>query len=85
VPALSCDPGPDPSIAYLVYNVNAMSRGQPVDERRDNPFPYSTPGQYAFGAFLTALSLVAVGVGRVAVLGGRVVAKTWHRGQDRTS
>ncbi len=62
------------AVIVVIGVVRRLRRG-PVDERRDHPFPYTPPGQYLFGAVLAGLSLVAAGIGRVAILGGRVVAK----------
>lgn len=69
------------AIIVLFAVIKRLTRTDPVDERRDHPFPYATPQAYVYGAVLAALALVASGVGWVVILGGRVVAKAWHRGQ----
>jgi len=69
-------------IAFIVLFavIKRLTRTEPVDERRDHPFPYA-PVQYVSGAVLAALTLVAAGVGWLFTLGGHVVAKASHRGQ----
>jgi hypothetical protein len=71
------------AIVVLFAVIKRLTRTEPVDERRDHPFPYATPLQYVFGAVLAAFVFVAAGVGQVVILGGRVVAKAWHRGQHK--
>jgi hypothetical protein len=70
-------------VVVLIALVRYLTRRQPVDERRDRPFPFATPGQYAYATLLAALTLVAGGIGRAAILGGRVVAKAWHGGENQ--
>jgi hypothetical protein len=67
------------AVIVVIGVVRRLTRG-PVDERQDHPFPY-TPTVY--GIVLAALALVAAGVGRAAMGGGRVVAKVWHRGAGK--
>jgi hypothetical protein len=71
------------AIIVLFAVVKRLTRTEPVDERRDHPFPYATPGQYVYGFLLAAFALVAAGFGQVVIFGGRVVAKAWHRGQHK--
>ncbi len=72
-------------VIVLIAVIRRVTRRQQVDERRDSAFPYAVPGQYAFGAVLAALALVAAGIGRAAMVGGRVVAKAWHGGGKRSA
>jgi hypothetical protein len=72
-------------VIVLLAVIRRVSRRQPVDERRDSTFPYAGPGQYVFGAVFAALTLVAAGVGRAAMVGGRIVAKAWHGGGKGTA
>ncbi len=71
-------------VVVLIAVIRRPTRRQPVDERQVQLFPYATPGQYTFAAVLTALSVVAAGVGRAVMSGGRVIAKTWHGGSKGT-
>jgi len=70
-------------IVVLTAVIRRLLRSQPVDERRDRPFPYATPGQYAYGAALAALAGVAAVVGRAAIFGGRVVAEARPGGRRK--
>ena len=71
------------AVIVLLAVIKRIARTEPVDERRDHPFPYATPGQYVYGFLLAAFALVAAGVGQVVIFGGRIVAKAWHRGQQK--
>ncbi len=72
------------AIIVLFAVIKRLTRTEPVDDRRDHPFLYA-PVQYVYGFLFAAFFLVAAGVGWVAILGGRVVAKAWHRGQHKTA
>ena len=71
-------------VVVLIVVIWRLTRRQPVDERQVQRFPYATPGQYTFAALLTALTVMAAGIGRAVMAGGRVVAKTWHGGSKGT-
>jgi hypothetical protein len=66
----------------VLFGVIGRLRRGPIDVRQEHPaFADWYPG-FVFGTVLAALALVASGIGWLAVAGGRVVARTWHRGQD---
>jgi hypothetical protein len=67
----------------VLFGVIGRLRRGPIDMRQEHPaFADRSPVGYMVGTVLAALALVAAGVGWLAVFGGRVVARTWHRGQD---
>ncbi len=71
------------AVVVVFALIKRLARREPVDERRDHPFPYATPGQYVFGPALAALNVLAAGIGRAAILGGRVVTRAWPGGHHK--
>ena len=71
-------------VVVLIAVIRRLTRRQPVDERQVHLFRCATPGQYTYAAVLAALWLVAAGLGRAVMSGGRVVARAWHGGGKGT-
>ena len=67
------------AVVVLIGVISRLRRG-PLDDRLNRPFANAP----SLGGFvLAALTVVAAGIGGVAILGGRVVAKAWHKGRGK--
>ncbi len=73
------------AIVVLFGVIGRLRRG-PIDVRREHPaLADRSPAGLVVGTALAALALVAAGLGWLAVSGGRLVARTMHRGPDHSA